>query len=183
MKLFEMSNSYTQKIIKSFQFFYMGIALLLKSLIVLCICFWIWKKHALYWNFVPPAVEDSSQQQAPGFCHRLFQARLSEWWVVLLNPCLLIFALHLVFCPCLFNSVFFLLLLFSVYCLGDLLGSFCSSPWWACGYAIFWPLYLITLVSLWLALIVRCKVLFSRNDHFLGTRPDIRRDEQEESIF
>ena len=153
MKLFEMSNSYTQKIIKSFQFFYMGIALLLKSWIVYAFTF-EFEKHALYWNFVPPAVEDSSQQQAPGFCHRLFQARLSEWWVVLLNPCLLIFALHRLFLmfsffvhvystACFSFCFYFLFIVLEtfwalfVHHLGELVAmrsfDLCIwSPWWAC---------------------------------------------------
>ena len=38
MKLFEMSNSYTKKT-RSIGIFYTGIALLLKSWTVLCICF------------------------------------------------------------------------------------------------------------------------------------------------
>ena len=165
MKLFEMSNSYTQKT-RSIWIFYTGIALVLKSWTVLCICFWIWKKHTLYWNFVRPAVEDSSQQQARGFCHRLFQAGLSEWWMVLLNPCLLIFALHRlyllfrlfvhVYSTACFSFCFYFLFIvletlwaLFIHHLGELValrsfdpsiwspwwdfGSFCSSPWSACG--------------------------------------------------
>ena len=72
--------------------------------------------------------------------------------------CLLIFALHRLFLSMFINRVIFHLL-------------FLLLSWRPFGLFLF-----ITLVSLWLALIVRCKVLFSRNDHFLWTRPHIRRD-------
>ena len=154
MKLFEMSNSYTQKT-RSMWFFYIGIALLLKSWIVLSICFFIWKTCSIL-EFCTTCSWGQFSATSPRILSSAFPGKII--WVV--GVC---WFLHFIdyFCCLVFLSMFINRVIFHLL--------FLLLSWRPFGLFLF-----ITLVSLWLALIVRCRVRFSRNDHFLWTWPDIR---------
>ena len=150
MKLFEMSNSFTQKT-RSIWIFYTGIALLLKSWIVLCICIWIWKTCSIL-EFCPTCSWGQFSATSPRILSSAFPGRII--WVVGGALKSLIFSLprlnllfrffvHVYSTTCFSFCFYFLFIVLEtcwalfVHHLGELVAmrsfDLCIwSPWWAC---------------------------------------------------
>ena len=149
MKLFEMSNSYTQKT-RSMWFFYIdiGIALLLKSWIVYAFTF-EFEKHALYWILyhlqLRTVLSNKPEDSVIGFSR---QDYLSGGWCCWILVCWFLHFIDYICClDCLYMCIQQRVFPFAFI--------FCLLSWRPYGLFLF-----ITLVSLWL-----CNLLTLLFDH------------------